>query len=244
VIAIVVSIVIFRVTQDFLLWWAGAGPWGAGGSIEQQWETTSPALFRIIRAGGTAGNLLAALAVFGAYEATRDMRRDLRYLLWTAGVWNALAATAYPAISVALNRGDWAWFLVGMEPTTFWRLLVTLIAGGIAVAACWESAMTLEAFLDRGPNRMRIRDQAVTAPVLAALGLALLAQATGWSAASNPLLSPLVVPAAAVYFVVIARRAALPRPHTPHRADAILQSRPWAAGAAAAVGVLALLLGR
>jgi hypothetical protein len=85
---------------------------------------------RLVAAGGTLANLVAAM-VFGiALRSVTGGSVRLRFFLLTSLAFNLLAGTGYFLFSGVTNFGDWATVIAGLYPQWSWRSL--LVVAGIA----------------------------------------------------------------------------------------------------------------
>ncbi len=85
---------------------------------------------RLVIAGGSLMNVVAAGLFFLAARATGRGSPHLKYFAWLSMTVNMLSAAGYLAFSGIGGFGDWAMFIQGFNPPWAWR--VGLTAVGIA----------------------------------------------------------------------------------------------------------------
>lgn len=107
--------------------------------VDWQIGAASEAGARLIAAGGTLVNLIAALVFWLLLRSARSASGAVRYFLWLSMAVNLLVGTGYFLFSGVISIGDWMDVVEGWQPAGLWRAL--LIAAGIvlylgAIAAC------------------------------------------------------------------------------------------------------------
>lgn len=100
---------------------------------------------RLVAAGGTLVNLIAALVCWLLLRAARRARPSLRFFLLIEMAFNLLAATGYFFYSGVSNFGDWAQVIAGVEP--HWLLRAALIVVGIV--SYWAAVVLVGSSLVR-----------------------------------------------------------------------------------------------
>jgi hypothetical protein len=92
-------------------------------------RTVSSAGVRIIAAGGTLANLVAAIIAVALLRRKRDRVNAGAFFLWLFATLNLLQASGYLLYSGASNIGDWAVVVRGFTPSWMWRGALTLLGG-------------------------------------------------------------------------------------------------------------------
>lgn len=85
---------------------------------------------RLIAAGGTLVNLMAALVFWLALRSARHASLPSRYFLLISCAFNLFSGTGYFFFSGVTNFGDWAAVISGLHQHWLWRTL--LVLGGAA----------------------------------------------------------------------------------------------------------------
>lgn len=81
---------------------------------------------RIVMAGGTIANIIAAAILFGCARAARS---TARYFFWFCATINLFAASGYFLFSGVGGFGDWAMFIQGLANPLLWRIGLTVFGG-------------------------------------------------------------------------------------------------------------------
>jgi hypothetical protein len=81
---------------------------------------------RLVTAGGTIVNFVAAALFFVLERATSRTSPRLKYFFWLSFTMNCLVASGYFAFSGIGGFGDWAVFIQGLGPQWAWRIGLTL----------------------------------------------------------------------------------------------------------------------
>ena len=81
---------------------------------------------RLVTAGGTLANLIAAAVFFGLGRRLGPRAVVRRYFCWMAMTLNLFGAAGYFAFSGVGGFGDWAVFIRGFEPAWAWRVGLTI----------------------------------------------------------------------------------------------------------------------
>jgi hypothetical protein len=92
------------------------------------WSSTFDS--KLVAAGGTLVNLVAAGAFWFGLRAARGASVQTRYFLLISSIFNLFDGTGYFFFSGVSNFGDWAQVIAGLHPYWLWR--TGLIAIGIA----------------------------------------------------------------------------------------------------------------
>lgn len=95
--------------------------------------SVSSAGVRLIAAGGTLANLVAASIAIVLLRRRRERASAGTFFLWLFATLNLLQATGYLMYSGVSNIGDWADVVHGFTPSWLWRGALTLLGG----AAYW-----------------------------------------------------------------------------------------------------------
>lgn len=98
---------------------------------------------RLIAAGGTLVNLLAALIFWLLYRSTPNSRGSLRYFYWFSMAVNLLIGTGYFLFSSVMGIGDWMQVVAGWEPAALWQVLLIVLGIVFYLAAIVVCLRTL-----------------------------------------------------------------------------------------------------
>jgi hypothetical protein len=85
---------------------------------------------RLVAAGGTLANLMAALVFWIALRSARGASVRLRFFLFTSLAFNLFAGTGYFFFSGVTNFGDWATVIAGTKAHWLWRSLLVIAGTG------------------------------------------------------------------------------------------------------------------
>lgn len=85
---------------------------------------------RLVMAGGTIVNLMAALVFCLLLRTAKNARPSVRFFFLITMAFNLLAGTGYFFFSGVSNFGDWAQVIAGVEP--HWLLRLALVLVGVA----------------------------------------------------------------------------------------------------------------
>lgn len=91
---------------------------------------SSAADSRLVMAGGTIVNLVAALVFWLLLRSARYARPSVRFFFLISMAFNLLAGTGYFFFSGVSNFGDWAQVIAGLQP--HWLLRTALVVVGVA----------------------------------------------------------------------------------------------------------------
>jgi len=195
--------------------------------LSGQIERLEAGQFQIVRTAGTVANLLVAIVFYRWVRPLRDRGATEGLFAWLVASLSGAAAGAFPMVSMAVNRGDWAWFTVGVEAKLAWTIAILAAAAIVLIVAMLESRSLIELFLGRGADRSsRLRTLTTTSG-----GACLCVGAVLWVLQTVTSGYPFVVPIfaltgaaglAAPRFLV-----RLPRARTPHRPDSIESHAGW-----------------
>ncbi len=107
---------------------------------------------RVISAGGTVVNLLAALLAVVLLRSGRVAWPGARFFLWLFATINLMQGTGYFLFSGIGGIGDWASVVAGWRPAWLWRVGLTVIGGALYGLATARMMEALRSFLpaDRG----------------------------------------------------------------------------------------------
>jgi hypothetical protein len=110
---------------------------------------------RLVAAGGTVANLVAAALAVLLLKRGRARSPATWFFLWTFATVNLLQATGYPLFSGVGGIGDWAAVVRGWRPAWLWRLALAVVGGAsYFVAVRW--AMTTLATRLEEPGARRV----------------------------------------------------------------------------------------
>jgi hypothetical protein len=113
---------------------------------------------RLVAADGTIANLLAgavALLLLRG-EATRRWRITTRFFLWLFAVVNLMNGTGYLLFSGALDTGDWATVMAGIQPRWAWRAPITAIGLTAYIAVVYLVAMAMTGLVRSGLHHREV----------------------------------------------------------------------------------------
>jgi hypothetical protein len=85
---------------------------------------------RLVAAGGTLSNLVAALVFWIALRNATEASVRSRFFLFTSLAFNLFAGTGYFFFSGVTNFGDWATVIAGSKAHWFWRSLLVIAGTG------------------------------------------------------------------------------------------------------------------
>jgi hypothetical protein len=135
-------------------------------------QPISEAASRVVAAGGTITNLIAA-AFFWALLRRRKFRSPLwRYFVWLSMAVNGFIGAGYLAVPTLIGFGDWMNVLKGLHP--YWALRLGIVAVGILlyVVIYCVAATELKPLLGREHSQRRRRALKLTLVPYFAGGLA------------------------------------------------------------------------
>jgi hypothetical protein len=113
---------------------------------------------RLVEAGGTIANFIAAFVFWAASHAVRRATR-WRYFFWLAMTINLYVAGGYFLFSGVANIGDWAAVVEGLSPIWAWRVGLTILGVMTYLLFMWISLREMQPFLgaDRVERLRRAR---------------------------------------------------------------------------------------
>src|SRR5208337_1680839 len=82
---------------------------------------------RLVEAGGTLVNLVAALVFWIALRTAKHASMPTRYFLLITCAFNLFTGTGYFFLSGVTNFGDWAAVISGLHPHWLWRALLVVV---------------------------------------------------------------------------------------------------------------------
>lgn len=89
---------------------------------------------RFVASAGSIANVIAGLLAMQLVRGGRGFGAA-RYFLWLFGALNLLNGTGYLLFSGALDFGDWAVVIAGLEPHWAWRAVLVVSGAVLYVAA-------------------------------------------------------------------------------------------------------------
>jgi len=98
---------------------------------------------RLITAGGTIVNVVAAALAFLLGRMTGHSSPRLRYFWWISMTVNLFVAAGYFAFSGVGGFGDWAMFIRGLGPQWLWRVGMTIFGAVAYMLAARVSLLEL-----------------------------------------------------------------------------------------------------
>jgi hypothetical protein len=139
-------------------------------------EGLSPLADRLIAAGGTVANLVAAALAAPFLRRSRGRSPATWLFLWTFINVNLLQGTGYPLFSGIGGIADWAAVIRGWEPQWPWRLALAA-AGGLSYFAAvrWAMRALGSRLEETGPARVAAAYVYTLTPYLVGFGLYLAA---------------------------------------------------------------------
>jgi len=98
---------------------------------------------RLVTAGGTLTNLIAAAAFFVLGRRTSTASPLRKYFFWLSMTLNLFSAAGYFLFSGVGGFGDWAEFIQGLGPEVPWRIALALFGAAAYLLAVRFSLMEL-----------------------------------------------------------------------------------------------------
>lgn len=117
----------------------------------------SSAGVRLVAAGGTISNLVAAAIAVALLRRQRERANAGVFFLWLFATLNLLQAAGYLLYSGVSNIGDWAEVVSGFTPAWKWRGALTLL-GGVSYWLVTRYAMGLLGRHFRGTGATRVAE--------------------------------------------------------------------------------------
>jgi hypothetical protein len=90
---------------------------------------------RLVAAGGTLVNLVAAFVFWLALRSAKHASMPVRYFLLITCAFNLFTGTGYFFFSGLTDFGDWAAVISGLHPHWLWRVLLVVVGGSSYYAA-------------------------------------------------------------------------------------------------------------
>jgi hypothetical protein len=117
---------------------------------------------RLIDAGGTIANVVAAITFF-LIGRLRRFSPTWRYLLWISMTINILSAAGYFLFSGIGGFGDWADFIRGLPRVWAWRTGMSIFGLFAYAVAVWASLLALRPLIGSDPHERYLRAKELTA---------------------------------------------------------------------------------
>jgi hypothetical protein len=127
---------------------------------------------RLVEAGGTLANLVAALVFWLALRNRKSASTPLRYFLLIGCAFNLFSGTGYFLFSGLTNFGDWAVVIAGMHPHWLWRVLLVLGGAAAYIAAVLVIGIGLVRYVGIPPPQQGRLRKLTIVPYLSAILLA------------------------------------------------------------------------
>ncbi len=102
---------------------------------------------RLVIAGGTLVNILAAALFFLLGRLTGSRHPRWKFFLWLSMSINLLSGTGYFLFSGIGGFGDWADFIRGLQPSWVWRTGLAVVGALTYALALWLSLHELQPFI-------------------------------------------------------------------------------------------------
>ena len=106
---------------------------------------------RLVMAGGTLINLVAAAIFFALGRLTSRSHPRFKYFFWISMTVNLFSATGYFLFSGIGGIGDWADFIQGLGPQWVWRISLAIFGAGTYLLAARISLLELRPLI--GSNK-------------------------------------------------------------------------------------------
>lgn len=133
---------------------------------------------KLIAAGGTVANLIAAAVAILLLRRERTSTGGSWFFLWLLATVNLFQATGYPLYSGMGGIGDWAAVIDGLNPVWFWRIaLIVVGAATYWLAVRWSMARLGERLSGIGSARVSEANRYTLVSYLAGGALAVAAGA-------------------------------------------------------------------
>jgi hypothetical protein len=139
---------------------------------------------RLVTAGGTLANFLAAAVFFALGRSTSTAASLWKYFFWLAMTMNLFVATGYFLFSGIGGFGDWEMFIRGFTPQWAWRVGLSLLGAVSYLLAAKFSLLEMRPLIGSDKARRYTRATELTrVPYFAGGTLACIAGALnpqGW----------------------------------------------------------------
>ncbi len=225
--AFAVTLLAFHLGQSLTYWSFTGESLPASMGLGEQFERLQAGQYRVVRAAGAAVNLVLALILYPAVRPLRDQDPGVGLFSWLAATLNGVVASAYPIVSTAVNRGDWAWLTVGVESVFAWKITIFFGGAMVLTAAVWRSRTLGEVFLGRGSNRRSISNALASTSCFTWIGASVLVLLVHPAGFNYAIVAPVMALTGAGGLAAVLLRSRLPRARTPHRPDPIERSVAW-----------------
>jgi hypothetical protein len=126
---------------------------------------------RLVTAGGSLMNVVAAGLYCLLGRATSRTSPHLKYFAWLSMTVNMLSAAGYLAFSGIGGFGDWAMFIQGFSPQWAWRVGLTVAGIGGYMAAVRWSLLELRPLIGSDRAQRRILAKRLSIPSYFAGGI-------------------------------------------------------------------------
>ena len=136
---------------------------------------------RLVAAGGTLVNLVAALVFWLALRSAKNASIGTRYFLLISCAFNLLTGTGYFFFSGVTNFGDWANVIDGLAPHWMWRTLLIVFGAATYYTSVLVVGVALVRYVGAPRNESKRLRKLTLIPYVTAVVLACAA------AALNPL---------------------------------------------------------
>jgi hypothetical protein len=103
---------------------------------------------RLVAAGGTIANLIAAVISWAVSRCVRQSTR-WRYFFWLSMTINLYVAGGYFLFSGIANFGDWAGVIQGLSPAWLWRVGLTVLGAVTYLLFMWIALREMQPFLTK-----------------------------------------------------------------------------------------------
>jgi hypothetical protein len=112
---------------------------------------------RLIAAGGTVANLVAAALALPFLRWGKNRSPATWFFLWMFVSVNLLQATGYPLFSGVGGIGDWVAVIRGWRPAWLWRLLLVAVGGlSYFVSVRWAMSALATRLEETAPARVKV----------------------------------------------------------------------------------------
>jgi hypothetical protein len=112
---------------------------------------------RLVTAGGTIMNFVAAALFFALGRATSTAAPVWKYFFWLSMTINLFVATGYFLFSGIGGFGDWAMFIQGFRPQWAWRIGLALFGAVAYLLAARFSLLEMRPLIGSDKDRRYVR---------------------------------------------------------------------------------------